>query len=158
MGNRVTVVAEGQRDIVITRIFDAPRALVFDALTKPELVQQWLTGPEGWRLETCSIDLRERGAFRYEWKGEGERSTVMSGVYREIAAPERIVQTESFDPDWTGGEAVSRAQLVPIGEVTRLTITITYASGEARDQVIRSNLEVGQAAAFARLDHLLSQQ
>ena len=63
-----------EREIVFTRGFKAPRQLVFDAHTKPELVRQWMLGPDGWTMPVCEIDLRPEGKFRYEWKGPGPTS------------------------------------------------------------------------------------
>ena len=90
------VVTQGDREIVMTRVFDAPRDLVFDALTKPELLKRWF-GPHGWTLTECEVDLRVGGAWRFFSHGPGGRTMGMRGVYREIARPERIQYTESFD-------------------------------------------------------------
>lgn len=80
----------GDREIVMTRVFDAPRRLVFDAFTKPELVKQWLLGPPGWTMPVCEIDLRVGGAYRYVWRAADGQKMGMGGVYREIQAPERL--------------------------------------------------------------------
>src|SRR5947199_8947203 len=102
----LTVVARGDREIVLTRVFDAPRRLVFDALTKPELVRRWLLGPPGWSMVVCEIDLKVGGAYRYVWRHDRDGSEFgMRGVYREIVPPERLVNTESFDRPWYPGEA-----------------------------------------------------
>ena len=88
----------GDREIVITRAFDAPRKLVFDALTKPELIKQWLLGPDGWSMPVCEIDLKVGGKYRYVWRRDKDGTEMgMGGVYREIVAPERVVATEKFD-------------------------------------------------------------
>ena len=90
------------REIVMTRVFDAPRALVFEALTKPALLKRWLLGPPGWTLAVCEIDLRVGGAYRYVWRGQrGEMG--MGGIFKEITPPERIVATEAFDQGWYPG-------------------------------------------------------
>ena len=81
----------GDREIVMTRTFNAPRNLVFDAFTKPELVRQWLLGPPGWSMPVCEIDLRVGGTYRYVWRKAGAPDMGMGGVYREVVAPERIV-------------------------------------------------------------------
>jgi len=92
-----------EREIVMTRVFDAPRRLVFDALTKPELLRQWLLGPPGWSMPVCEIDLRVGGAYRYLWRGPDGIEMGTRGVFREIAAPERLVATEKFDQPWYPG-------------------------------------------------------
>src|SRR6267378_5192290 len=94
----------GDREIVITRVFDAPRKLVFDAFTKPELVKQWLLGPDGWSMPVCEIDLKVGGKYRYVWRRDNDGTEMgMRGVFREIVAPERIVHTEKFDEAWYAG-------------------------------------------------------
>src|ERR1700739_121052 len=101
------VKANADREIVMTRVFNAPRTLVFDAFTKPELLKQWLLGPPGWTMPVCEIDLRVGGAYRYVWRQISDgREMGMGGVYREIAAPVRVVATEKFDEAWYSGEAV----------------------------------------------------
>src|SRR5438874_543510 len=102
----MTLTLSGDRAIVVTRVFDAPRSLVFDAMTKPEMLKRWLTGPPGWSLAVCEMDLRVGGAYRWVWRGPNGEEMGMGGVHREIVPPERIVNTQLFDEDWTGGEAV----------------------------------------------------
>src|SRR5260370_21651445 len=94
------------REIAMTRVFDASRGLVFDAWTKPELVKRWLGVFGGWSLVVCEIDLRVNGTSRFVWRNSDGREMGMRGVYREVAPPERIVGTESFDDPWYEGEAV----------------------------------------------------
>jgi len=146
----------GDREIVITRVFDAPRKLVFDAFTKPELVKQWLLGPDGWSMPVCEIDLKVGGKYRYVWRRDKDGTEMgMGGVYREIVAPERIVATEKFDQSWYPGEAVGTFVLVEQGGRTTLTQTILYESREARDGVLKSGMEKGVVASYDRLAKLL---
>jgi uncharacterized protein YndB with AHSA1/START domain len=146
----------GDREIVMTRDFDAPRRLVFDAFTKPELVKQWLLGPSGWSMPVCEIDLRVGGAYRYVWRHTVKGNEMgMSGVYREIAAPERIVATEKFDEAWYPGEAVGTLVLSEQGAKTTVSQTVLYQSREARDAVLKSGMERGVIAGYDRLAELL---
>ena len=146
----------GDREIVITRVFDAPRKLVFDAFTKPELVKQWLLGPDGWSMPVCKIDLKVGGKYRYVWRRDKDGTEMgMGGVYREIVAPERVVATEKFDQSWYPGEAVGTFVLVEQGGKTTLTQTILYESREARDGVLKSGMEKGVVASYDRLAKLL---
>ena len=146
----------GDREIVITRAFDAPRKLVFDALTKPELVKQWLLGPDGWSMPVCEIDLKVGGKYRYVWRRDKDGTEMgMGGVYRDIVAPERIVATEKFDQSWYPGEAVGTSVLTEQGGKTTLTQTILYESREARDGVLKSGMEKGVVASYDRLANLL---
>ena len=85
------------REVVMTRVFDAPRRLVFEAMAKPELLQRWLLGPAGWSMVVCENDLRVGGAFRWVWRGPDGAEMAMRGVCREVVPPERIVRTESFE-------------------------------------------------------------
>jgi uncharacterized protein YndB with AHSA1/START domain len=145
-----------EREIALTRVFDAPRHLVFEAYTKPELVQRWLGVHAGWSWAVCEIDLRVGGAYRYVWRGPDGAEMGMGGVYREVVAPERIVATEKFDQSWYPGEAVSTIALVEQGGRTTLTLTVRYESREARDAVLKSPMEQGVAAGFDKLAELLA--
>src|SRR6516162_148795 len=92
------------REIQVERAFNAPRELVFDAFTKPELVRQWLLGPDGWTMPVCEIDLRVGGAYRYVWRKESTATQMgMGGVFLEIVRSEKLVTTEQFDESWYPG-------------------------------------------------------
>lgn len=149
------VTAPTDREIEIARDFHAPRQLVFDAFTKPELVRQWLLGPEGWTMPVCEIDLRVGGAYRYVWRKKGVKDMGMGGEFREIDAPARIVATEKFDESWYPGEALNTTVFVEDGAITRTKITVLYESREARDTAMRSGMEQGMAAGYNRLEQLL---
>lgn len=150
------VTTPGDREIAMTRVFDAPRRLVFDAYTKPELVKRWLLGPPGWTMPVCEIDLRVGGSYRYVWHGQDGTEMGMRGIYREIVPAERIVCTESFDDPWYEGEAVGTSVFVELGGKTTLTTTVLYASKEIRDAVLKSPMEQGVAASYDRLAELLA--
>jgi uncharacterized protein YndB with AHSA1/START domain len=152
------VTTHGDREIVMTRVLDAPRRLVFDAFTKPELVKRWLLGPPGWSMPVCEIDLRVGGSYRYVWRHVNGNEMGMGGVYREIVAPERIVATEKFDESWYPGEAVGTLLLVEQGGKTTITQTVLYESREARDGVLKSPMESGVAAGYDRMAELLASQ
>ncbi len=156
MPHTLTVTAEGEREIVMTRTFDAPRQLVFDAMTKPELLKRWLFGPDGWSVAVCESDLRVGGAFRYVWRHADGRDMGMGGVYRELAPPERVVRTELFDQDWTGGETLATMVLVEHEGRTTVTTTVRYPSREVRDNVLKSGMERGVAASYDRLEPILA--
>jgi uncharacterized protein YndB with AHSA1/START domain len=151
------IVPRGEREIVMTRVFDAPRQLVFEAFTKPALVKRWLLGPEGWSLPVCEMDLRPGGAYRWVWRRDDDGSEMgMGGVYREVVPPERIVSTERFDQSWYPGEALITVQLVEQAGRTTLTQTLLYESREARDLVLKSPMEDGVAASYDRLASVLA--
>lgn len=150
------VTTPSDREIAMTRVFDAPRSLVFDALTKPELLKRWLGVFGGWSLAVCEIDLRVGGTYRYVWRGADGAEMGMRGVYREIVRPERIVATESFDEPWYPGEALDTMVLIEQGGKTTLTTTVLHESREARDGVLKSPMEQGVAASYDKLAELLA--
>jgi uncharacterized protein YndB with AHSA1/START domain len=148
------VEARGDREIVMTRVFDAPRDLVFDALTKPELLKRWF-GPHGWTLTDCEVDLRVGGAWRFFSRGPDGRTMGMRGVYREIVRPERVVYTESFD-DWADADAaLITATLMEHARRTTLTCVSLAPTREVRDAVLASGMEHGAAETYDRLADLL---
>lgn len=143
------------REIVITRQFAASRQRVFDAHTRPELIKRWLLGPEGWTMPVCEVDLRVGGRYRYVWSHPEKGSMGMSGVYREIVAPERLVATEKFDQSWYPGEALDTLILTERNDKTILTQIVSYESKQARDIALSSGMTDGMSAGYDRLDMLL---
>jgi len=142
-----------EREIVMTRVFDAPRRLVFDAFSKPELLKRWF-GPRGWSLAVCEVDLKVGGGFRFVLRGPDGREMGMRGVYREIVPPERSVHMESFD-DYPGESQVTAVFVEENGKTT-LTATVLYPSKEVRDIVIKSGMERGAAESYDKLAELLA--
>jgi uncharacterized protein YndB with AHSA1/START domain len=147
------VTTPSDREIVLTRVFDAPRDLVFDAFTKPELLKRWF-GPRGWSLAVCEVDLKVGGGFRFVLRGPDGSTMGMRGVYREIVPGERSVHMESFD-DYPG-EAQVTSVLTEHGGRTTLTATVLYPSQQVRDAVIQSGMEHGAAESYDKLAELLA--
>ena len=157
MKHALTITKSGDRDLVMTREFDAPRTLVYDAHTKPDLVRQWLLGPPGWTMPVCDMDVRVGGTYRWVWRKETDGSEMgMGGVYREVKAPERLVTTEKFDEAWYPGESLNTLVLVEQGGRTTLTQTMRYESPAAREAVIKSGMEKGVEASYDRLADVLA--
>lgn len=152
----VTLTTPSDREVAMTRVFDAPRQLLFDAWTKPAFLKRWLYGPEEWPLVVCEIDLRVGGALRFVWRHRDGKDMGMSGIYREIAPLERIVHTEVWDEDWTGGEALVTLTLAEIAGKTTVTQTILYSSRAARDAVLKTPMDQGMAQSYDRLAGLLA--
>ncbi len=149
---QLVVSAHGEREIVMTRLFAAPRALVFEAYTRPEFVRRWLLGPDdGWTMPVCEIDFRVGGRYRYVWRNPQGQEMGMGGVYKEIQAPERIVCTEVFEQPWYPGEGLDTMVLKEHQGMTMLTTTVLYVSKEARDSVLKSPMEKGVAVSYDRL-------
>jgi uncharacterized protein YndB with AHSA1/START domain len=148
-----TFTTPSDREVVMTRVFDAPRTLVFDAWSKPEHVQQWMTGPEGWTMPVCEIDFRPGGEWHFVWRREDGSEMSMRGVYREIVRPERVVHTESWGGDWP--ETVNTLVLAEENGKTTSTITILYPSKEARDAALQTGMKDGASVTFERLAEYL---
>jgi len=153
---KLTIVAAGDRELVMKRAFHAPRKLVYEAWTKPDLLKRWLTGPDGWTMTVCEIDLQVGGSYRYVWKNRDGNEMGMGGVYREIVPQERLVATEKFDYAWYPGGAVLTTTLTEHGGITTVETTVTYDSKEARDGVLASPMESGVTAGYDRLEKLLA--
>ena len=160
MKNSLKVTTPSDREIVMTRTFEARRSLVWEAMSKPELLKRWLFGPPGWVMTVCDDDPKVGGTFRWAWRGPNGEELVMTGGYREVVPPERVVRTETFT--MVGGppmdEQLATLVLAEKGDETHLTITLTYDSKEARDGAIASGMERGVAAGYDRLDELLAKE
>jgi uncharacterized protein YndB with AHSA1/START domain len=141
------------QEIVMTRVFDAPRRLVFDAWTNPKHVPQWMLGPDGWTMPVCEIDLRVGGAWHFVWRRADCTEMGMHGVYREITPPARLVSTESWGGPFP--ETVNTLTLVERDGKTTATLTILYPSKEAREAALQTGMKDGVAMSFDRLaEHL----
>ena len=150
------VTTPSEREIAMTRVFDAPRTLVFDAWTKPELLKRWLGVRGGWSMVVCEVDLRVGGSYRFVWRGPDGAEMGMGGVYREIVASERLVATESFDDPRYPGEAVDTTVLVEEGGKTTATTTVLYESEEIRDAILESGMARGVAESYDMLAEYLA--
>lgn len=149
-----TVSTRNDRDIVLSREFNAPRTLVFDAWTKPKLLMRWY-GARGWNLTGCYVDLRVGGRYRFVSKGPDGSVMAQSGVYQAIQVPDRLVHTEMFDDQSYPGETlIAHVFVERIGRTT-VTSTLRYSSPQARDRVLRYPMARGVNESFDRLDKLL---
>jgi uncharacterized protein YndB with AHSA1/START domain len=147
------VTTPGEREIRMTRLFDAPRHLVFEAMSRPEHISQWWGRlGEGYSVPVCEVDLRPGGAWRFVNRHpNGEAG--FHGVYREIAPPERVVFTEIFDP-FPDSESVVTAVLTEENGKTRLTVSCVYPSSEIRDIVLGTGMAKGAAISYDRLEEV----
>ena len=141
------------REISGTRVVDAPRALVWEAFTNPEHVRRWMLGPEGWTMPVCEIDLRPGGAWHFVWRQEEGTEMGMTGVYREVTPPARLVQTESWGPDWP--ETINTLTLAEEYGRTTIVQTVLYPSKEARDAALKTGMKEGWSASLDRLAELV---
>jgi uncharacterized protein YndB with AHSA1/START domain len=155
---KLDLTTPSDREVALTRRFEAPPHLVWEAFTRPDLVKRWMYGLEDWRLQVCSLDLRPGGTLRYEWHGPDGAIMGLSGAFKEVDPPHRMVHTELFDEDWTGGETVITTTFAPEGpDATVVTMTIRYASPEARDGALKTGMAEGMEMSYARLDGLLAE-
>jgi uncharacterized protein YndB with AHSA1/START domain len=156
---KLTVTTPSDLEIRMTRAFDAPRQLVFDAWTKPEQIERWL-GREGDTMVICEVDLRIGGAYRYVWHLHEGSEMGMYGEYREIVSPKRLVATEMFDEPYfeaMGSGTLNTLTFVEHEGKTAMTVTTLYKSREARDTVLRSPMEEGAGESFDRLATFLGE-
>jgi uncharacterized protein YndB with AHSA1/START domain len=154
MSSALKITTPSDREIAMSRVFDAPRRLVYEAYTTPELLKRWLGVFNGWTLDVCKIDLRVGGAYRYEWN-RAAKNMGLSGTYVEIVPDARVVATEVFDDPWYEGKGLSTVTFDEAGGKTTLTMKMQYDSKEVRDAVLQSPMEQGVAASFDKLEELV---
>jgi uncharacterized protein YndB with AHSA1/START domain len=154
--NTLDITTPSDRELRMTRVFNAPRDLVYDAWTKPELVRRWLGARNGWTMAICEMDLRVGGAYRWVWHNADGTDMGMGGVYREIVRPERVVSTEKFDEPWYEGDAINTLELVERDGKTTTTLTTLYDTREIRDAVLDSGATTGVGESFDQLERLLA--
>lgn len=147
-----TYATPSDREVVITRVVDAPRRLVYDMWTNPKHVSQWMH-PEGWSMPVCEMDARPGGKWRYVYRRATGTEMTLHGTVREASPPERFVSTENWGPEWP--ETVNTLVLTETGGQTVITLTINYPSREARDAALQTGMKEGLEEGFAQLDRLL---
>jgi uncharacterized protein YndB with AHSA1/START domain len=147
------VTTPSDREIVLTRLFDAPRHLVFEAMTKPEHVRRWwgALDPDP-SVPVCEIDLRVGGAWRFVGRSPGGDAE-FHGVYREIVPPSRLVFTEIFAP-FPDVESVVTSEFTDEDGKTRMIVRCVYPSKDVRDMVIDSGMSGGAALSYDRLEEV----
>jgi uncharacterized protein YndB with AHSA1/START domain len=148
-----TFTTPSDRELVMTRVVDAPRRRVWEAWTNPQHAPHWLLGPEGWTMPVCEIDLRPGGAWHFVWRRSDGTEMGMRGVYQEIVPPERLVSTESWGGDWP--ETLNTLTLAEKDGTTTITNTVRYPSKEAREAALATGMTEGVSASFDRLAEYL---
>lgn len=141
------------REVVITRVVDAPRELVWTVWTSPEHIRQWLSGRKGWTMPICEMDLRPGGKWRYVWRMPDGGEMTLAGEVREVVPPSRLVTTERWGPEWP--ETLNTMTLIEARALTTITLTVSYPSKEARDTALKTGMKDGMDISFASLDTLL---
>lgn len=157
------VTLPSDREVRVTRTFDAPRQLVWDAHTKPELIQRWMLGPPGWTMPVCEMDVSVGGKYRWRWRSEEDgKEFGFFGDFREVDAPRRMVHVENYDPGDVGGPMPSSEPAIVTtlfeqsGNVTTLITTMRFGSKEARDGALSTGMTDGMEMSYAALDELMT--
>lgn len=151
----LTIEQLGDRELLISRGFAAPRQLVFAAHTEPALIRQWLLGPGGWTMPVCEVDLKVGGQFRYVWR-KGTSEMGLTGAFVEVEPPGRLVHTEMWDDNWTVGETVVTTTFVESHGQTTMSCLIRYASPASRELALKTGMTTGMEATYARLATLMA--
>lgn len=151
--NETTYATPSDRELVITRTFDAPRALVWAVFTDPKHLPHWQTGPEGFTMPVCEIDLRPGGTWRYVWRNAHGREFGATGTYREVNPPQRLVTVSQFD----GEENSSTTTFNEDNGRTTVIVSQRFANAASRDQAI-GYARMGTESSYARLDEYLASQ
>lgn len=153
----VQVTTPSDREIRIERSFSAPRRLVYDAYTKPELIKRWLGAMPGWSWAVCEMDVRVGGHYRWVWKGPDGTEMGMGGTYLEVVPSEKLVNTEKFDQAWYEGEAVDTVVFTERAGRTTVTTSLLYASKDVRDAVLQSPAIGGMEMGYKQLEAVLAE-
>lgn len=147
-----TLATPSDREVVITRVVEARRELVFDIWTKCEHLRNWM-GPKDWTMSTCEIDLRPGGAWRWGWSRADGSAMELHGTYREISPPDRLVSTDNWGGDWP--ETLNTTTFAEDRGRTTITLTILYPSKEARDAALQTGMKEGMDQSYGNLDAYL---
>lgn len=153
--DHLVVETPGDREIVLSRMFEAPAPLVFAAFTRPDLLVRWY-GARGWRLVDCEVDLRVGGRWRFVSQGPDGERMVQSGRYRTVDPPHRLVCTERFDDQSYPGDTLVGHTFTELAGRTTVTTTLRYATPEGRDTALRYPMARGVTESFTRLAELLA--
>jgi uncharacterized protein YndB with AHSA1/START domain len=147
--------------IVLTRTFNAPRRLVWEATFTPARMRRWMLPPPGWTVTTCECDARVGGKLSVAWKGDGANPVMtLRGEFTEVVLHEHAVHTETMalGSGQTVGSLVEKHQFVDQGATTAMSITQTYDSKEDRDGALASGMDQGMEACYQQLDALLGER
>jgi len=155
--NRTTVERTSDRELVVTRTFNASARVVYDAWTRPDLLKLWWAPrSRGVTLFECEADVRVGGSYRYLFGRDRAHAMAFTGVYKEVVPPSRIVCTQIFEPMRAMGEAIVTATFEEQGGRTRLTLHQLFPSKEALDGAVASGMEEGMRETYEQLEALVA--
>ncbi|MFO0975259.1 MAG: SRPBCC domain-containing protein [Planctomycetaceae bacterium] len=161
MKRMLDVTTPSDREIVMVREFDAPRRLVWDAMTKPELIRRWIYAPNGWQMTVCEGGMNVGDSFRWSWNdADGKPAMTIWGENLDVVPQQRVVHTEHMEigDGISLGQLLATIELTEAGESTTLRMTLLFPSKEARDGALASGMERGVAAGYETLDGILGSQ
>ena len=156
----IEVTQPSDREVRVVRTFKAPRTLVWDAHTKPELIQKWMLGPPGWTMPVCEMDVRVGGAYRWRWRNDADgKEFGFFGQFTEVTKPSKIAHLETFDPGDVGGAMTNEPAEVTTtfaedNGVTSLTVNMRFASKQTRDMAVGTGMTDGMEIGYQRLDKI----
>jgi len=151
--NKLTLVTEGERFVIVKRRFAAPPEAVYRAHVEPELVQQWLLGPDGWTMPVCLIEGKVGGKIRYEWANGKGQGFFLTGEILELDPPHRLVHVERMHlPDPTPDNHVTTT-FTPDGSGTLMTMRMSLPDAQTRSAMLSTGMEHGMEASYVRLEH-----
>jgi uncharacterized protein YndB with AHSA1/START domain len=162
---KAQVTLPSDREVKVTRSFQAPRSLVYRAYTEPALARQWMLGPPDWSMPVCEMDVRVGGKYRWRWRNDTDgKEFGFFGTFREVTPPAKLVHTERYDPGSVGGsypddsEALITITFAEDRGVTTVTSLMDYGSKAARDGAIATGMTDGMEQSYQLLDRLLSEE
>ena len=161
---KLEITLPSDTEILMTRMLDAPRHLVFEALTRPEHVRRWWCCMDGFTMPVCEMDVRVGGRYRWRWRNNDDGAEFgFSGTFREVQPPSRIVHTEAYDPgtvsdDFPKNDALVTVTFVQDGDRTTVTTLVDFGSKQARDAAVATGMTDGMEQSYQLLDRLLDEQ
>jgi len=165
MMEKAQVSLPSDREVRVTRAFNAPRALVYKAWTTPELLQRWMLGPPGWSMPVCEMDVRPGGKYHWRWRmDENGQGFGFLGTFSEVEAPAKLAYDQYYDPDGfdsampENNPTVIRSTYTEKNGVTTLVTVMDFGSKEARDAAISTGMTDGMETSYERLDTMFAEQ
>ena len=163
MPKPLEVTLPSDREVRVVRTFNAPRALVWDAHTKPELIQKWMGGLPGWTMTVCEMDVRVGGKYRWRWRGDTDNKEFgFHGVFSEVNAPAKLAHSQYYDPGDFGGD-MGDGTLIAVAFVedegfTTVTTVMDFKTPQARDAAVFTGMTDGMEHSYQQLDQLIAKR
>jgi len=154
MSEHLTMELVGDSGLIIRRSFKAKPEAVFRAHMEPELLRQWCTGPDGWKMTKCELEAKPGGAIHYAWENDEGHGFSLTGEFVEIDAPHRTVHIERMHlPDPTPDNRIETT-FEAKGVGTLITMRMQLPDAQTREQMLASGMDAGMEISYQRLDKL----